>query len=288
VESSRLTIECRPFCELKDAIRRACGARDGHWSSPQLEYLESYLQRGDGRAKTLVIEKPYVDRHYLEEFGAYYFSSLRNGGGTTTRIHFFDTEFDRQMLSGWVREASSAEPAHRQNINYALDKTYLGGRTVRHLARAPFGRTILRPYRDKPTRSYIPAEGGHLVHLMGFELRARGLPFQQQEQAVGACATTAIWSAMSRVVRADGGRAPTPYAVTQAATRHYLRDRALPAVSGLELAQLTAAVHEFGYAPYVLKPANEYATFVLSLKSYLLSGIPAVLVIQDRSASTTQ
>ena len=98
---------------------------------------------------------------------------------------------------------------------------------------------------------------------------------------MGACATTAIWSAMSRVVRADGGRAPTPYAVTQAATRHYLRDRALPAVSGLELAQLTAAVHEFGYAPYVLKPANEYATFLLSLKSYLLSGIPAVLVIED-------
>ena len=281
MEASRLTIECRPFGELKDAIRTACGARDGHWSSPQFEYLASYLQRGDGRAKTMVIEKPYVDRHYLEEFGAYYFSSLRNGGATTTRIHFFDTEFDRQKLSGWVREASSGDPEHRQNINDALDKAYIGFTTVRPLASAPFGRTILRPYRDKPTRSYIPAEGGHLVHLMGFELCARGLPFQQQEQAVGACATTAIWSAMSRVVRADGGRAPTPYAVTQAATRHYLRDRALPAVSGLELAQLTSAVHEFRYAPYVLKPANEYATFVLSLKSYLLSGVPAVLVIED-------
>ena len=252
MEASRLTIECRPFGDLKDVIRTAFGARDGHWSSHQLEYLESYLQRGDGRAKTMVIEKPYVDRHYL-----------------------------RQKLSEWVREASSGDPAQRQNINDVLDKAYIGFMTIRPLASAPFGKTILRPYRDKPTRSYIPAEGGHLVHLMGFELRARGLPFQQQEQAVGACATTAIWSAMSRVVRADGGRAPTPYAVTQAATRHYLRDRALPAVSGLELAQLTAAVHEFGYAPYVLKPANEYATFVLSLKSYLLSGIPAVLVIED-------
>jgi hypothetical protein len=119
------------------------------------------------------------------------------------------------------------------------------------------------------------------VHLLGLELRARGLPFQQQEQPVGACATTALWSALSRVVRADGGRAPTPHSVTQAATRHYLEDRALPAVSGLELAQLTAAIRELGYSPYVLKPRSEYATFVLSLKCYLRSEIPAVLVLQD-------
>ena len=85
MEASRRTIECRPFGDLKAVICTALGARDGHWSSPQFEYLESYLQRGDGRAKTMVIEKPYVDRHYLEEFGAYYFSSLRNGGAPTTR-----------------------------------------------------------------------------------------------------------------------------------------------------------------------------------------------------------
>jgi len=280
VEASRLTIECRPFRELADVIRAACGARDDTWSSPQLDYLQSYLQRGDSRAKTMVIEKPYVDRHYLEEFGAYYYSSLRNGGATTTRIHFFDAEFNREALSRWVHTAASGDSEQRRNVSEALDKAYIGFTTIRPLASAPFGRTILRPYRDKPARSYIPSEGGHLVHLMGFELRARGLPFQQQEQAVGACATTAIWSAMSRVARADGGRAPTPYAVTQAATRHYLRDRVLPAVSGLELAQLTAAVRELGYAPYVLKPASEYATFVLSVKAYLLSGIPAVLIIE--------
>ena len=58
-------------------------------------------------------------------------SSLRNGGATTTRIHLFDTEFDRQKLSGWVREASSGDPAHRQNINDALDKAYIGFMTVR-------------------------------------------------------------------------------------------------------------------------------------------------------------
>jgi len=280
VEPSRLSIECRPFADLSEVLRLASGARDETWTSPQLEYIRSYLQRGTALARTMVVEKPYVDRHYLEEYGAYYFSAFRNGGPTTTRIHFFDTDFDHNRLSEWVQGAASGDPDARRDIQRGLDDAYIGFMTVRPIPSAPIGRTILRPYKDKPARSYIPAEGGHPVHLVGFELTARGLPFQQQEQAVGACATTAVWSAMSRVMRADGGRAPTPYAVTQAATRHYLQDRALPAVSGFELAQFTAAIRELGYAPYVLKPQREYATFVLSLKCYLSSGIPAVMVIQ--------
>lgn len=279
MDPSRLSIACARFDGFRAAIIAACRA-GSDWTSAQFDYIESYL-RGDASARTLVIETPYVDRHYLEEYGAYYFSALRNGGPTTTRIHFFDIEFDRAQLGDWARDASAAEGSSHGAIQARLDEAYIGFMTVRPLPGAPIGRTILRPYRDKPARSYIPSEGGHRVHLMGFELTARGLPFQQQEQAVGACATTAIWSAMSRVARVDGGRAPTPYAVTQAATRHYVQDRPLPALGGLELAQLTAAVREFGYAPYVLKPQGEVATFFLSLKCYLRSGIPAVLVIHE-------
>ncbi len=108
---------------------------------------------------------------------------------------------------------ASGDAEKRDKIQGDLDDAYIGFMTVRPIPSAPIGRTILRPYKDKPTRSYIPSEGGHPVHILGFELQARELPFQQQEQAVGACATTALWSAMSRVVRADGGRAPTPYSV---------------------------------------------------------------------------
>jgi hypothetical protein len=40
-------------------------------------------------------------------------------------------------------------------------------------------------------------------------------------------------------------------------------------------------VRELGFSPYVLKPKNEFGTFMLSLKAYLRSGIPAVLVIEE-------
>lgn len=277
---SKLSIDCAPFSELLEVIRHACGGGED-WTSPQFEYLKSYLQRGTARARTIIVERPYVDRHFLEEYSAYYVSALRNCGSTTTRVHFFETEFDRDQVGDMVRRAASGDGAVRRQIRGELDAAYIGFTIVRPIPSAAIGRTIVRPYDDKSARAYIPAEGGHPVHLLGFELHARGLPFQQQEQAVGACATTAIWSAMSRVARADGARAPTPYAVTQAATRHYLEDRAVPAVSGLELAQLTAAVRELGYAPYVLKPTREHAMFALSLKCYLRSGIPAVLVVHQ-------
>jgi hypothetical protein len=279
VPTGSLKIECATFDRLEEVVRSACGA-DPRWASPQLEYLKSYL-RGDARARTLVIEHPYVDRHYLEEFGAYYFSAFRNGGSATTRIHVFAIEFGQSKLEEWVEDGVGDEVKHAE-VQRQLDAAYVGFITVRPIPSAPFGRTILRPYSDVAARSYIPAEGaagGHAVHLLGFALQARGLPFQQQEQAVGACATVALWSAMSRVARADGGRAPTPYAVTQAATKHGIQDRALPAVSGLDQGQLVTAVRELGYAPYCLKPGSERQTWLMSLKCYLRSGIPTVIVL---------
>ena len=102
-------------------------------------------------------------------------------------------------------------------------------------------------------------------HIAGLRLRVRGIPFQQQEQAVGACATTAIWSTLARVMRSDGGRAPTPFAVTEAATKHFLSDRAFPASSGLEPRQILEAFRQFGYSPLYFEPKKEHAQFQLAV-----------------------
>lgn len=270
------TITCAPIARLAEAIREACGA-PSDWRSTQVEYLCSYLA-GEPGARALIIETPYVDRHYLEEYSAYYVSAFRNGGSVTTRIHVFSIPVDDAQVRAWIHETAAGAEAY-EAVQRRVDDAYLGFIVVRPLPSAPIGRTVLRPYRGNTSRSYIPREGGHEVHLFGLTLVARGLPFQQQDQAVGACATTALWSALSRVARADGGRAPTPYAVTQAATQHYLADRVLPAVSGLELAQFTSAVRGLGYAPYVLHPTTNHEAFLLSLKCYLQTGIPALLVL---------
>jgi hypothetical protein len=140
---------------------------------------------------------------------------------------------------------------------------------------------LLVHYGETGDREYGPAIRGCVVRLMGIELKIDALPFEQQDQGVGACASAAMWSALAKAARDAGMRTPTPYAVTAAATKNWLTDRALPAVSGLELGQLANAVRELGFAPYTVKVGKHADLFLWTLKVYLRSGIPAVLVLRD-------
>jgi hypothetical protein len=136
---------------------------------------------------------------------------------------------------------------------------------------------VLRPYHGNTQRCFAPAQLTHRVHLAGLTIELAGLPFQQQDQGVAACATTAVWSALTKVIRTDGGRAPTPFSVTEAATDHRVQARAFPATAGLDLDQMATAIHEFGYQPHVFQQAGEPDEFFLALKTYLRSGIPVIV-----------
>ena len=159
----------------------------------------------------------------------------------------------------------------------ALGAHYLGFSVIRPLPTAPIGRTVLRPYAAISERCFAPAALTHRVHLAGLTIEAHGLPFQQQDQGVAACATTAVWSALTKVIRTDGGRSPTPFAVTAAATDLRVQARVFPALAGLDLEQMASAIHAFGYQPHVFQRAEDADDFVLALKTYLRSGIPVVV-----------
>jgi hypothetical protein len=163
-----------------------------------------------------------------------------------------------------------------------LREAFRGFIVIRPLPAAPIGRTVVATYADRPARNFETLQTNN-AHLLGFELSVQAVPFQQQEEAVGACATTAVWSALASVARATGHRAPTPYAVTEAATRHVLNDRQLPAQSGLDLQQLLAAIRECGFAPHVMKASDNFEAFSHALKCYLASGIPVVLLLHEPS-----
>lgn len=281
---TELAVREVPFAQFEAEVAKAAGVRSVA-DRDQVRYLASYLRDEAMGATWMVVERPYVDRHYLEEYAGYYASRLRPPPSHTTRIHFFSG-----VLS---RSASFFTDALKQAVDSGLDKAaqalqedYLGFTVVRPLGAAPIGRTILRPYKGDSQRIYGPAETEHRVHICGLGLSVRGLPFQQQDVAVGACATTALWSTLSRSVRADGGRAPTPLAVTAAATKFAVTGRGLPAADGLDLNQMLAAVRAFGYSPLVTSPLKEDtgAAFLAAITTYLRSGIPVILRIFDGSS----
>jgi hypothetical protein len=254
------------------------GACRGQPDSDQVRYLDSYLGPGGLAIKTILREEPYVDRHYIEEYSHYYASAFQTLPASTVRLHFFADVLTDEGLYDSITEAAKGSAEWKQ-VQARLQTSYRGFVVVRPLPSAPIGRTVLATYADKGARRFTTQI--HRVHIMGLELVVHGVPFQQQEVAVGACATTAMWSALTVTSRATGHRGPTPYQVTEAATRHLLTDRHIPADGGLDLQQSLAAVRDCGFTPLVLKASDNFAAFTHALKCYLASGIPVVLLVHE-------
>jgi hypothetical protein len=260
---------------FENVVSSACR---GEPDSEQVRYLDGYLGPGGLGIQTILVENPYVDRHYIEEYSRYYASAFQTPPASTVRLHFFAELLTDEGLGDSIIGAANGS-APWMEAQARLQTSYRGFVVVRPLPSAPIGRTVLATYAGKGSRRFVTQ--AHRVHIMGLELVVHGVPFQQQEVAVGACATTAMWSALTVTSRATGHRGPTPYQVTEAATRHLLTDRHIPADGGLDLQQSLAAVRDCGFTPLVMKASDNFAAFTHALKCYLASGIPVVLLLHE-------
>jgi hypothetical protein len=272
---NQITVASFDRASLQGALVRASGATNAVVPR-QVDYLAQYA--GMLGTRTVVVEEHYVDRHYVEEYASYYSRMLEPPSNAVQRFHLFSRAFGGAELEEMFTSSASSDD-RAQEVRDRLRDVYLGFISVRPLPSVPIGRTVLRRLADNlPVRREIWATCGHDVHLANLRLRVEGLAFQQQDQAVGACATAALWSALSRVARHDGMRAPTPAEVTAFASRHLLPyGRNMPASGGLTMQQLSEAVRGCGFAPEVVRADTKPEIFVLALHTYLLSGLPVVL-----------
>lgn len=263
---------------LADTIATAASAT---WREPppQVRYLAAYLADREVGAKTMLVERPYVDRHYLQEYVGYYASKLYPPARNATRIHFWKRAFDTDAWNGFVTQAAAEGVG---GVERDLQPDYLGYVVVRPFAACPIGRTLLATYRDRTSRCYAPAVTSHDVHLQGFTFHVNALPFQQQDQGLGACATTALWSSLARATRADGGRAATPLDVARAAADG--GGQLVAAPDGLDLDSMKRTFRQLGYVPHVFVPAD-HDVFLLALKAYVRAGIAVVLRLRVEGTS---
>ncbi len=154
--------------------------------SRQLGYLRCYFA---GAGAQSVLEEPeYFDRDYLSEFQAFYSTSARGYTNLCRRVHFFARRLTRDELVS----AASDEPGARD----VLQRDYLGFVVIRPIKAAPLGRVVARWYPDaqpNTPRIVTPARD-YVCHVAGVPLNVYGLAWQQQDSAVGACATVALWT----------------------------------------------------------------------------------------------
>lgn len=150
---------------------------------------------------------------------------------------------------------------------------------------SPVGRSVLRTYGKDAVGNYkreFSSIRGYKAHVLGAELKIRGLAFQQQDVGVSACATTALWSSLQQSSQFEEIRPATPAQITMLASQYVLPfGRALPS-EGLSVGQMCQAIQALGVSPNMFKVAREpFAAARSYLYSVTLSGFAPVLVIQN-------
>lgn len=246
------------------------------WPPPQTEYLRVYLK--EMGCQTVVVEHHYVDRVFMHDNAIFYARNLRSYPNFTKRMHFFKGAFGQQDWKTLIAKAGAGE---RGTVQANLQEQYLGFSVVRPLPDSPVGRTLLPAYPSRApadTKSLFPVLRRHRAHLAGFDLVVEGVPFQQQDQGVSACATTALWSSLDSVSAIEETSGISPASITEAATRYPLQEgRPFPS-EGLTVRQLCEATRAAGFSPIVIRGTN-LMNDRLQLLSYLDSSLSPVLAL---------
>jgi hypothetical protein len=161
---------------------------------------------------------------------------------------------------------------------------YQGFTVIKPLPGSPVGRTILRTYPAEPAgKDYLrrfDAVRDYSVHLLGVELTVLGLGFQQQDQGVSACATTAIWSSLQKLRDFEDVAAATPAQITANASRFALPfGRSLPS-EGLSLDQMCQGIHALGISPNLVR-VESFRHARSAIFAAAKSGIAPILIIRS-------
>jgi hypothetical protein len=262
-----------PFDEPKNPFR-------------QLDYILNHVKALG--CQTIVLENHYIDRDYIEDYSLFYSKNYRNLPNFCRRLHFFKLERSRleerfkRVLSEGKSEGRSA---YKRAGAILSDDAYLGFCVIKHeLMGSPVGRTVLRTYGEEAADNHqrvFSSIRGYKAHVLGAELKIRGLAFQQQDLGVSACATTALWSSLQQSTQFEKIRHATPAQITMLASQNILPfGRALPS-EGLSVGQMCQAVQALGVSPNIFKVVGEFESACSYLHSVTLSGFAPVLVISS-------
>ena len=238
-------------------------------------YLVDYLK--DINASTMVVEEKYTDGDYLEDYVTYYAKCHADYDRHCKRLHFFAGKFDGNEFDGYIRGSLSSER------DAEIHKSYLGFVVVRPLPGPVVGRTVLAHYEDHKAggvRAYRCTRTYH-ANLFGKQLKdIESLAFQEQDKAVAACATVALWSAFQKTSVTFQTTAPRPAQITRAATATVKKTRSIPS-SGLIVEQMCSAISEIGLEPEVVDIVGRGNIPLPSLLyGHLKGGLPVLLGVK--------
>lgn len=231
------------------------------------KYFAEYL--ADISAQTAVVEEPYIDQHFLEDYAGYYVRCFTEYKKTCARIHFFSEKFSEDEF----RQIVLCGTAGRAD---AVAGAYLGFIVLRPLPSAFFGRTCLTTYDGSSSRCF-PILRAYDVSLCGLSLKVSSLAFQEQDTVTAACATSALWTAFHGTGKLFQHKIPSPVDITKMASDlgSSRPSRILPN-DGLNAQEMANAIQAVGLEPFLVSTRDLYV-FKATVYAYIKAKIPIIL-----------
>lgn len=249
-------------------------------------YLLDYLGPEGLNAKYIVVEENYRSKDYLSDYSKYYSLCFKSYKQVCRRLHFFNSElsqvdfknkFEKTILEG----ASDADDFWRMQ--------YLGFIVVKPIPNSIIGYTVLKHYNFKSDLKCYDANRDYWgtkeykIHLYGNEIKLESLAFQEQDRALAACATIAIWSMLQRAAEDYHVILKSPGEITtDTGTTSHNGNRLFPN-NGLVTADMCKAITLNGLVTEVrddsqVKDFNQYLKKLINAYSPLK--IPLILIIK--------
>lgn len=262
---------------------------------PQLNYIYHYLT--DLGARTVLLEREYLDKDYLEDFSRYYVKCFNNGGTKCARLHFFksvsadvppdgkpspDSIIDHSYLGEVLAKGNESEKYRK------LQDAYLGFVVIKPLPMTFVGKTCLQQYPGvRGPGEYVRClSKEYQIDLFGIELRVHSVAFQEQDRVVSACATTAIWGALHAIRwNSNLRRIPACSEITTNAINHIDGSHNSFPNKGLTNKQILRALDVEGLRYYNETLENvDLRSLLDTARCHIDSGVPLILGVKIHDA----
>ncbi len=198
-------------------------------------YFHTYLSHEN--CQSILIEDNYISKDYIDNYQFYYSLCFDDYPKKCKRLHFLSKKFTPDELS----KISVGD----NMLSQQLIESYLGFTVVRPISHKIIGITILKPYANIPSES-LWGKRSYNVHVLGLEFDFESLAFQEQDGALSACATAAIWSILSKTNSLNYTLLKTPNQITKDAAIVANKGGRLFPNKGLVIEQICTSIYKAG------------------------------------------
>lgn len=271
-----VSISNNPLRQLMNDLKQKKSI-SGNYNEMLISNIEAYLKNLG--SNTVVIEDEYVDTHFIDDYCGHYGRCFADYNRKCVRLHFFEKRFDEEGFLNLL----ACKDISAQVIEACLGM-YLGFIVLRPIPSSVFGKICLSVRPDMNSSPDVNTRclsklisKPYVTHLCGLTFKFYAVAFQEQDHAISACATVALWMGFNAFPDLQPRDVLSPYKISEIVKKQHVEGSLSHIVGkGLNVAQISSVITERALESLPIRPVTFSYTKAV-IKAYLSMNIPIIL-----------